>query len=136
MNSSSLSIVCSEPGSDLAKIFFRYLIKKKSDINKRNDKGLTPAMRLFEDRSYGHESVDMLEILLEKNADLSIVDNQGNTILHHIADTFNKNDAVKAVQLVKDFGIAFDSMKTNNEGKSALDIAIYWDNEELVKELI
>lgn len=135
-NSSALSLVCSESSADLAKVFFRYLVKRKADVNKRNDKGLSPAMRLFESRGYGDESVDMLEILLERNADILASDNEGNTILHFIADTFNRNTAVKAVQLIKDFGFTLDSSKVNNEGKSALDIATGWNNEDLLKEMI
>lgn len=135
-NSSSLSIVCSDSACDAAMMLFRYLVKKKSDINKCNDNGMSPAMRLFESRGYGDESVNMLEILLEKNADVSGVDNEGNTILHHIANTHNRNAAVKAVQLLKEFGFSPDADKVNNEGKSALDIATYWNNEDLIKEFV
>jgi ankyrin repeat protein len=81
---------------------------------------------------------DMMEniqtALLERGADVSASDQNGDTALHYAARNDDKNGAKVLCDMLLDFGAAADAV--NNAGKTALDIATENGNEPLVKLLL
>ena len=80
-------------------------------------------------------ALDALEILLDKGADMNAADNDGNTVLHFIADSSSRNEAKDALDIMLDYGDV-DAEAVNNDGKTALDNAQYWENESLIKLIL
>lgn len=60
---------------------FKYLCKKGAKINAKDEKDITPAMYSLMNFS---DTTELLEILKQYKADLSINDHEGKNILHHI----------------------------------------------------
>ena len=117
--------------------------------------GQTPAMNLYGGcfwnghipriaalpRSYPYsgrvcteDDAEVLELLLEAGADINAKDQWGNTLLHYIAGSSTRGTK-EAAALVTDFGTP-DVNAVNNEGKTALDIAVEKNDEALVKFLL
>ena len=126
-----------------------------ADVNAVNMQGQTPVMNLYGGRfwdgniprfagfprSYPYggrsctdEDAETLELLLEAGADINAKDNWGNTLLHYIAGSSTRGSK-EAAALVMDFGSP-DVSAVNNEGLSALDIAMEKNDETLVKFLL
>jgi len=151
----SLSVACQGAGYEVGVCAVRYLVESGADVNAVNMQGQTPVMNLYGGRfwdgniprfagfprSYPYggrsctdEDAETLELLLEAGADINAKDNWGNTLLHYIAGSSTRGSK-EAAALVMDFGSP-DVSAVNNEGLSALDIAMEKDDETLVKFLL
>ena len=151
----SLSVACQGAGYEVGVCAVRYLVESGADVNAVNMQGQTLVMNLYGGRfwdgniprfagfprSYPYggrsctdEDAETLELLLEAGADINAKDNWGNTLLHYIAGSSTRGSK-EAAALVMDFGSP-DVSAVNNEGLSALDIAMEKDDETLVKFLL
>lgn len=151
----SLSVACQGAGYEAGVCAVRYLVESGADVNAVNMQGQTPVMNLYGGRfwdgniprfagfprSYPYggrnctdEDAETLELLLEAGADINAKDNWGNTLLHYIAGSSTRGSK-EAAALVMDFGSP-DVSAVNNEGLSALDIAMEKNDETLVKFLL
>ena len=131
---SALSLACTD-ADETGLEFIKYLVKHGADVNARDDRGRTPLMKLFGERHIMNRALDALEILLDKGADMNAADNDGNTVLHYIADSSSRNEAKDALEILLDYGDV-DAEAVNNDGKTALDNAQYWENESLIKLIL
>lgn len=151
----ALSVACRGAGHESGVWAIRYLVENGADVNAANMQGQTPAMNLYGGcfwnghipritalpRSYPYggrvcteDDVEVLELLLEAGADINAKDQWGNTLLHYIAGSSTRGTK-EAAALVMDFGTP-DVNAVNNEGKTALDIAVEKNDEALVKFLL
>lgn len=131
---SALSLACTD-ADETGVEFIKYLVRHGADVNARDDRGRTPLMKLFGERHIMNRALDALEILLDKGADMNAADNDGNTVLHFIADSSSRNEAKDALDIMLDYGDV-DAEAVNNDGKTALDNAQYWENESLIKLIL
>ncbi|RXJ92539.1 hypothetical protein CRV00_12850 [Malaciobacter molluscorum] len=111
-------------------LFVKIFIEFGADINKPNNKGITPLMQ-FIMNSY-LEREDAFLDLLENDANLSVKDNLGETVLMKAAKNRNHNLMVQMCEIMEDFG-NLNISTTNNNGQTALEIAIENNNEPLAQ---
>ena len=78
---------------------------------------------------------NIAELLLDNGADPALVDAGSNNALMYAASNSNQMSGKKVSELIIESGFK-DLDRTNNDGKSALDIAVANNNEALVKLLI
>jgi ankyrin repeat protein len=107
-------------------------LKNRADFNISNRFGETPLMWASGKDFDGMEK--FLPLFLEGGADVLAKDGRGNTALHYAAANDSKNGAKTCAETRLEFGA--DAKAVNNEGKSALDIAVEKNNEPLVKLLL
>ena len=67
---------------------FDVLITRGSDINAKNERGRIPVLELLDNSS--ELNIKLLEKLIQSGSDLSIADNAGDTMYHHIVRNINK----------------------------------------------
>lgn len=93
-----------------------YLLEKKADVNKQDNKGVTPLMNVA--RAGGSLAWGGwgLAIFLLNNPNLNIQDNQGNTALHHVAHIVSNSGIKMLVQKGADASIK------NKKGQTARDV--------------
>lgn len=109
------------------------LLESGADVNGTNLSGQT-ALMIF--ASAGNEDeYGIAELLLDNGADTSLLDAGSNTALMYAAYNSNKASGKKIAELIIDSGYG-DIGRTNNQGQSALDMAVAKENEALVKLLI
>ncbi|XP_023317997.1 ankyrin-2-like [Trichogramma pretiosum] len=104
-------------------IMIQLLIQYKTDVNIQNKDGCTPIMNLF---SYAEDyklRLKVCKLLLENGADVTLINNEGNTVLHLIfKNNAEKNPIIfEAVELLLKSGV--DVNKQNEKGYSALHLA-------------
>jgi len=109
------------------------LLKLKAEVNVSNNAGETPLMYASLN-DYGRMS-DIQLLLLERGADMSRKDKNGNTALMYAAMASNKQTAREMAELLFDFGDPLLN-EVNNEGKTALQIATENGSETMVKMLL
>ena len=152
----ALSFACRHANRETGHTAILYLLSIGADVNATNFQGQTPVMNLYggrfwdgripcfpglprsypyEGRNCNEEDADLLESLLAAGANVQATDKWGNTVLHYLAGSSGGNAAKKAAEVLFDFGVP-DIEAVNNEGKTALDIAVEKDNEALVKFLL
>lgn len=124
-----------------------WLLRNGAHPNSANLSGQTPLMILYgghpalgSGKPYGcqissNEALDILEILLEAGADPGRMDNYGNTFLHYAAASCYDSDAQATLELLADFKIP-DIAIANNEGKTAMDVAADYNNENFIRLLL
>lgn len=130
----ALNLVC-QAGylADLNTILVEELIDAGADINLPNQFGKTPLMS-FSER--GNEmKYNIAELLLDNNADVTGVDQSGNTALIYAAKNSDQMSGKRIVSLIleKDKSTL---ERVNNAGQSAMDAAIQQNNEAVVKQLL
>ena len=143
----ALALSCRHTGYRLGKTAFGWLLKGKADPNTANLSGQTPMMILFGGHKanekyvpYGwsagsDDPTEILEKLLEAGADVDKTDNRGNTLLHYVAACCRDSMAQKTIELLLDFKLP-DVNAVNNEGKTAMDVAADYNNDNLVRLLL
>lgn len=110
------------------------LVEAGANINNRLSDGLSgrwTAMVAFSYKDMNNQTnVDMFNYLLSKGADISITDKFGNTLLMSSARQGN-------YPLTKMYlSLGLNPLKRNNDGKSALDLAIANGNKECINLLL
>lgn len=145
----ALAFACRHIHKELAMTSAIYIINNGANLNKANICGQTPMMVLYGARFYdgrslysspysmvgGKDEIEFLELLLEAGACSMCKDNWGNTIMHYIVNDCYDAEAVKAAELLMDFG--FDGINfVNNSGQTALEIAAAKGTDSLVKFLL
>lgn len=109
------------------------LADKGADVLIGNKNGDTP---LHEICKYGGDCAeDIVEMFLELGAELNVQNKNGDTPLMFLAALDKKSQAVELFKLMKQYG-NIDTSIINNNGKTALDIAVEKGNESLVAMLI
>ncbi len=143
----ALALSCRHTGYRLGKTAFGWLLKRKADPNVANLSGQTPMMILFGGHKanekytpYGwpvgsDDPSEILEKLLEAGADVDKTDNRGNTLLHYVAACCRGSMAQKTIELLLDFKLP-DVNAVNNEGKTAMDVAADYNNDNLIRLLL
>jgi len=109
------------------------IIEAGADVNVANLEGLTPLMifaRKGDEQEHG-----IAELLLDNGAYPALLDKKSNTALMYAAGNYKHMSGRKIAELILDAGYK-DLERTNNAGKSAMDIADDNQNEALVKMLI
>lgn len=108
------------------------LIEFGVDPNHSDLMGQTPLMVLCQsNRSIG----DLPLLLLEAGADVNAVDKAGNTPLHYAAMNRSSSIGLEMAQFLFDFDFTSAEV-ANNDGKTALDLAVDGNNEPLVKLIL
>lgn len=139
-DNSCIACACVESGTSytfsygsFAGLFIKKALKLQADINLTNKHGKTAIMEFVENLNYAKE--DTLLDLLEHDARLDIKDNMSETVLMKAARNRNDSLMVQVVETMSDFGdLLIDA--TNNEGKTALDLAVENNLEELSKWIV
>ena len=119
--------------ADLNATFAEELIDAGADVNLPNQLGKTPLMSFAErgnEMKYG-----IAELLLDNNAELSYVDQSGNTALIYAAGSPDHMSGKRIVSLILDKDIS-TLEQVNNAGQTAMDKAIAQNNEAVVKQLM
>jgi ankyrin repeat protein len=107
-------------------------LRYRPDINIANHSGETPLMLVC--REDAREMENILLSLLESGAGVNLKDRNGNAALHYGANNASTNIAKSVCELLLEFKA--DPAIANNEGQTALDIAVATQNEPLVKVLL
>ncbi|XP_046569725.1 ankyrin repeat and KH domain-containing protein mask-like isoform X2 [Haliotis rubra] len=96
------------------------------DVNCRGERNMTPVMMAAE---RGHR--DVMELLLSRGADVSLVDGGGNNILHLACQGYDAG----TVELILSLNVV-DVNARNNEGQTAADVARKGGRKQLVDQLV
>ena len=123
----------SHNGQTIEGTFIRQLLRYKADPNLANNDGVTPLMYSCLGSSSYMENFQIS--LIEAGADISAKDKKGNTPLMYAAKNRNKSAAKNMADMLFEFGNPLPDA-VNNDGKSALEIAVDNDNENLVNFLL
>ena len=108
------------------------LLKLGCDVNRTNMFGETALMHAC---AFDFLIMENFQIdLLERGADVSLVDKKGDTALHYAARNENRPGAKALCDMLLEFGA--DAKAVNNLKKTALDLAVERENESLAKLLI
>ncbi|MCB0744067.1 MAG: ankyrin repeat domain-containing protein, partial [Ignavibacteriae bacterium] len=109
------------------------LIGESLDINYKNNKGESIFIMFSQKPTIDRQ---FLLKLLSLNANVNLSDNKGNTIIHYLASKDTKYTSYnKLIQtIVSTYKV--DLKKVNNDGFTALEIAIKNENFELAKILL
>jgi len=128
-----LNMACYRAVSSLESKFVQQLLRYKADLNIADNEGVTPLMHIcISDR----DIIEDLQItLLEAGADVSAKDKKGSTPLMYAAQNRSKSLAKNLADMLFEFGNPLPDA-VNNDGKSALEIAVDADNENLVNFLM
>ena len=101
------------------------------DLNIADKDGVTSLMNLCRNTDTENDII----MMLEQGVDMSLRDANGNTALMHAASNKNGGIACSVADLMFSFGDPLPAA-TNNESKTAMDIAVEKNNEDLVKFLL
>jgi FOG: Ankyrin repeat len=101
------------------------------DLNLVDKNGVTPLMNLCRNADMENDVI----LMLEQGVDMSLRDTNGDTALMYLARNGNQGIACSVADLMFSFGDPLPAV-ANNESKTALDIAIEENNEDLVKFLL
>jgi len=119
--------------ADLNTTLVEELIEAKANVDQPNQLGKTPLMSFAE---RGNEmKYNIAELLLDNDADVTYVDQLGNTVLIYAAGNSDHVSGKKIVSLIleKDKSTL---ERVNNAGQTAMDVAIQHNNEAVVKQLM
>lgn len=105
------------------------LLDARASTIRKDDEGKTAVATAAE-----HGAFEVLEVMVEKGAKLTVTDNEGNSPLHIVCqnvpyDEENQQRYCKTAEILVYAG--FDPEEKNNYGKSALDFAIESGKKEL-----
>lgn len=109
------------------------LIDGGVDVNAANLAGQTPLM-IFA-LNGNEQDNNIAELLIDNGARCDVTDKYSNTPLMYATANSNHMSAKKIVELMLETGHALPE-RTNNNGKTAMDIAVEMKNEAVVKLLI
>lgn len=135
-NGDTALIAACRHGGQRDKLCYKFasaLIASKCSLDAVNLKGENALMLISAQNT--QDAAELQIALLEAGADVSKLDNDGNTVLHYAARNSNYSVAKEMAEMLFEFGFA-DADAVNNEGKTALEIAADMDNEPLVKLIL
>lgn len=128
-----LILACNAHGrSPREEVLSELLSHHDLDMDRANRFGVTALMRACDHEFYIMENYQIA--MLEGGADVSPADQNGDTALHYAARNTDKNGAKSLSDMLLAFGA--DAKAVNDEGKTALDIAVEQENEPLAKLLL
>ena len=129
----ALNLSCRSQYSWNMKSFYRAELLESGlcDLNLADKDGVTPLMNLCRNADVENDII----VMLEQGVDMSLRDTQGNTALMHLARNRNFGITCSIADLMFSFGDPLPAI-TNNESKTAIDIAIEENNEDLVKFIL
>lgn len=127
-----LILACAAHGRSPREEVLSELLRYDLNMDHANRFGVTALMRACGDEFYIMENYQIA--MLEGGADVSPADQNGDTALHYAARNTDKNGAKSLSDMLLAFGA--DAKAVNNEGKTALDIAVEQGNEPLAKLLL
>lgn len=114
-------------------LFVRTVIRLGANVNIRNKHGRTALMEFVESLYYSREN-ELLD-LLEAGSKLDAKDNISETVMMKAARNRSDSLVVQVAETLSDFGdLALDAV--NNNGESAMDIALAHNNQELAKWIL
>ncbi|MDR3205914.1 MAG: ankyrin repeat domain-containing protein, partial [Candidatus Methanoplasma sp.] len=113
--------------------FLTVLLRSGADPNAADNNRVTPLMAACGTR--GRDGEDAQLVLLEKGAGVSATDDKGRTPLMYAAGNGNTISGRNMAEMLFEFGDPLPAA-VGNDRKSALDIAVEANNEELVKYLL
>lgn len=113
--------------------FAAALIASKCNLDTANSRGQNALMLISSQN--GADANELQTALLEAGASVAERDQDGNTALHYAARNVNDSVAKEMAEMLFEFDFA-DADAANNEGKTALEIAMEHNNEPLVKLIL
>ncbi|XP_014231676.1 uncharacterized protein LOC106655674 [Trichogramma pretiosum] len=133
----ALNLICYQP--DLKEVQFemiRLLIQYNADVNIYDKDGYNPMMNLFVEASNDtefHMRIKVFKLLLENKADVTHVNNDGDTILHVTVWDAENPKIVEAVELLLKYGA--DPNVVDTEGMTPLNLICdsYYSNNVRLK---
>lgn len=128
-----LSISSISNGKSIPSEVIKFLLKNKVNINLTNIEGQTALMILC--KTVFRDGIDWVIELLENGANVGSIDKNGYTVLMYTALNTESGVALEIAKLLYDFGDIKISY-VNNDGQSAMDIAVENNNENLVNWLL
>lgn len=102
-----------------------YLLSEVKDVNATNQFGMTPLMTAVSNS----KNIEIVNMLLENGAEISLQDINGNTALHFAAESDNS----EAVTLLLAKGAKWDA--ANKKGQSAIEIALVNNSTNALKTI-
>lgn len=131
----ALNLVCKQPDFEgLNSKMVDVLIDNDVNLDFPDFEGLTPMMS-FAKYNERELNLNIIEALIDEEADVSHIDKYGNTVLSYAAMNSKDSDAKKIAELVLDVDSSL-ALVVNNEGKSPLDLAIESGNEGCAKVIL
>ena len=128
-----LSISSISNGKSIPSEVIKFLLKNKVNINLTNIEGQTALMILC--KTVFRDGIDWVIELLENGANVGSIDKNGYTVLMYTALNTDSGVVLEIAKLLYDFGDIKISY-VNNDGQSAMDIAVENNNENLVNWLL
>jgi len=128
----ALNLACLSAYRDMKDIYRAELLESGlCDLNLADKDGVTPLMNLC----FNANSENDIIAMLEQGVDMSLRNARGDTALMYLARSRNVGVSCSVADLMFSFGDPMPAV-TNNDGKTAVDIAIEENNENLVKFLL
>uniref|UniRef100_A0ABD2XH89 Uncharacterized protein n=1 Tax=Trichogramma kaykai TaxID=54128 RepID=A0ABD2XH89_9HYME len=125
LGNTALNFICNLPKLTRVHLkMIQILLKYKADVNIKDKCNFSPIMSLFLAAKDYELRLEVFKLLLENGADLTLVDQGGNTILHIIFySNASKNPCiVETVELLLKGGV--DVNIENKSGQSAFHVAV------------
>lgn len=113
-------------------IIFEKLIDRGVDVNIGDKNGNTPLHKLF--KNGGDKIGDMTELLMESGANPNSKNIDGETPLMLLPNIWREEEGGEALEVLENYDV--DTSITNNNGETALDIALKMKKEKLAQYLL
>uniref|UniRef100_A0ABD2XLM5 CUB domain-containing protein n=1 Tax=Trichogramma kaykai TaxID=54128 RepID=A0ABD2XLM5_9HYME len=135
VDSNVLNDICAQPSlKDVDLKMIQLLIHYNADVNIPNENGFSPIMILCNNTKDYKLRFKIFDLLLKNGADVTLVNNDGDTILHLVLLNSNNPNIVEAVELLLKSGV--DVNIQNKNGYSALHLAVGFCESLKVVELL
>ena len=107
---------------------FNSFLKHSFDVNKKGENGKTPTHHIIRSRS----DIKYLEIIIEKGADLTLKDDEGNNAIHQCY--MNKYHCSKMIDVLVKFKQDIEVL--NSQGQNILHLCSKYENPKAIDKLI
>lgn len=115
-NKTALSLACSSVSVDFISIdFIRPLLELGSDVNQKNDQGITPLLQ-----SAWLRNIPMMKVILEFSPNVHLTDNVGDSVFDIASKVMGPIQELEFVELLNDY-VLKNELASSKERSSSIE---------------